>query len=111
MLFIVGAALTIPSLVVTCGLGQAELRREMGVMKAIGWKTRDLLEQVVFENLAISVAAVCISILFCLAWIKGLNGIFLAQFFVAEVGVVPEMAIPSRVIPSHLLLSSRSLWW
>ena len=46
----------------------------------------DLLERVTFENLAISVAAVCLSILLSLAWMKGLNGIFLAQFYVAEVG-------------------------
>lgn len=105
VLFIVGAALTIPSLVVTCGLGQAQLRREMGVMKAIGWKTRDLLEKAAFENLAISVAAVCISILVCLAWMKGFNDIFLAQFFVAEVGLVPEIPIPSRIIPPHLLFA------
>ncbi len=105
VLFIVGAALTIPALVITCGLGQAELRREMGVMKAIGWKTQDLLEKVALENVTVSVAAVCVSVLLCMVWMKGLNGIFLAQFFVAEVGMVPEMAIPSRVIPSHLLLA------
>jgi ABC-type lipoprotein release transport system permease subunit len=105
VLLMVGAALTIQAFVVTSGSGQAELRREMGVMRAIGWKTVDLLERVAFENLAISVAAVCLSILLSLAWMKGLNGIFLAQFYVAEVGVVPEIEIPFRAIPSHLLFA------
>ena len=39
VLLMVGAALTIQAFVVTSGLGQAELRREMGVMRAIGWRT------------------------------------------------------------------------
>jgi ABC-type lipoprotein release transport system permease subunit len=74
-------------------------------MKAIGWKTGDLLEKVAFENSVISVAGVCISVLISMAWMKVLNGVFLAQFFVAEVGVVPEMTIPSRVIPAHVLFA------
>jgi len=105
VLFIVGLALTIPAVVVTCGLGQNEMRREMGVLKAIGWPTRALVEKTVFENLAISLAAVCLSVLVCMAWMKGLNGIFLAQFYVAEVGIVPDMEIPSRVLPFHPLLA------
>lgn len=105
VLFIVGTVLTIQAFIVTCGLGQAQLYRENGVLRAIGWKTLDLLEKVAFENLAISLTAVCLSILLSLAWMKGLNGLFLAQFFVAEVGVLPEVDIPSRAIPSHLLFA------
>jgi ABC-type antimicrobial peptide transport system permease subunit len=39
-----------------------------------------------------------------MALIRGLNGILIAQFFVAEVGLVPEVDIPSRYLPFHGLL-------
>jgi ABC-type lipoprotein release transport system permease subunit len=60
-----------------------------------------VLEKVVLENLLISLTAVSVSILFSMAWIKGLNGILIAQFYVAEVGLLPTVDIPSRYLPSH----------
>jgi ABC-type lipoprotein release transport system permease subunit len=103
LLSVIGAALAIPALLVTSGLGMRELHKEVGVLKAIGWGTREVLEKVALENLLISLTAVSLSILLSMAWIKGLNGIFIAQFYVAEVGLVPDVDIPSRYLPSHSL--------
>jgi len=101
VLFIIGAALAIPAFLVTSGFGLKELGREIGVLKAMGWRTYEILEKVFFENILISLAAVSISILLSMAWIKGLNGIVIGQFFIAEIGVVPDVDIPSRYLPSH----------
>ncbi|MBW2110747.1 MAG: FtsX-like permease family protein [Deltaproteobacteria bacterium] len=101
VLFVIGAALAIPAFLVTSGFGLRELDREIGLLKAMGWRTSEILEKVFLENLLISLAAVSISIILSMAWAKGLNGILIGQFFVAEIGVIPEVEIPSRYLPSH----------
>jgi ABC-type lipoprotein release transport system permease subunit len=103
VLILIGAALAIPAFLVTSGLGLKELGREIGVMKAVGWKTRDVLEKAFFENLLVSLASVSLSILASMVWSKALNGIFIAQFCIAEVGLVPGVDVPSRYLPSHAL--------
>jgi ABC-type antimicrobial peptide transport system permease subunit len=67
----------------------------------VGWRTWEVLEKVVIENLLISLTAVSLSVLLSMLWIKGLNGILIAQFYVAEVGLIPNVDIPSRYLPSH----------
>jgi ABC-type lipoprotein release transport system permease subunit len=103
VLFVVGAALAIPALLVTSGLGIREDRREIGVLKATGWRIRDVLEKIAFQNLTISLAAACLSILASMLWIKGMNGALIAQFYIAEVGLFPSVDIPSRYLPTHAL--------
>lgn len=103
VLIIVGAALAVPAFLITTGTGFTELRREIGLMKAVGWRTRDVLEKVALENLTVSLIAVCLSVLVSMLWIKGLNGVLIGQFYVAEVGLVPMVDIPSRTLPSHVL--------
>lgn len=104
ILFIVGGALTISAFLVTSGLGLRELDKEIGVLKAMGWRGGEILEKIALENVLISLAAVSLSILFSMAWIKALNGMLIAQFYIAEVGLFPEVEIPSRYLPSHALL-------
>lgn len=104
ILFVIGAALAISAFLVTSGFGVKELDKEIGVLKAAGWRTREVMEKVALENLLISLTAVCLSILLSMVWIKGLNGILIAQFYVAEVGMIPHVDIPSRYLPYHALL-------
>lgn len=103
VLFVIGAALAIPAFLITSGFGMRELYKEIGVLKATGWRTREVLEKVTLENLLISLTAVSLSILLSMVWIKGLNGILIAQFYIAEVGLVPDVDIPSRYLPSHAI--------
>jgi ABC-type lipoprotein release transport system permease subunit len=103
VLILIGAALAIPAFLVTSGLGLKELGREIGVMRAVGWKTRDVLEKVFLENLLVSLASVSLSILASMVSTKALNGVLIAQFYIAEVGLVPGVDIPSRYLPSHAL--------
>ncbi|MFX0046483.1 MAG: ABC transporter permease, partial [Candidatus Hermodarchaeota archaeon] len=72
VLYIILVALAVPAFLVTSGLGMRELDREIGVLKAVGWKTWEVIEKVTLENLLISLSAVCLSILLSMVWIKGL---------------------------------------
>jgi len=101
LLYIIGAALAIPAFLVTSGFGLREQNKELGVLKAVGWRRWEIMEKAAFENIFISLSAASISILFSMAWIKGFNGILIAQFYVAEVGLLPHVDIPSRYLPFH----------
>ena len=103
VLFVIGAALAIPAFLVTSGLGLREIQKEIGLLKAIGWKTKDVLEKVLLQNLMICLTALCLSILVSMAWIKGFNGALIAQFYIAEVGLFPDLEVPSRYVPFHAL--------
>lgn len=105
VLFVIGAVLTVPAIVVTSGFGLREVGKEIGILKATGWRTKDVLEKVLLQNLMICLTAVCLSILFSMGWMKGLNGALIAQFYIAEIGLFPDLDVPSRYLPSHALLS------
>lgn len=104
VLLVVGGALAISAFLVTSGLGLRETDKEIGVLKAMGWRTMEILEKTALENLIISLSAVSIAVLFSMVWIKVLNGMLIAQFYIAEIGLFPEVEIPSRYLPSHALL-------
>jgi ABC-type lipoprotein release transport system permease subunit len=104
-LYTVAFALAIPALLVSSGFGLSERRREIGVLKATGWQTSEILEMVVFENLIISLTAAPLAFLTAFIWMKGLNGLFIAQFFISEIGVLPSFKVPSRFLPLPALLS------
>lgn len=104
-LYTVAFALAIPALLVSSGFGLSERRKEIGILKATGWQTSEILEMVIFENLIISLTAAPMSLLMAVFWIKGLNGLFIAQFFISEIGLLPPFKVPARFIPMPVFLS------
>jgi ABC-type lipoprotein release transport system permease subunit len=103
VLWLIGSVMAVLVLLITSGLGLRELQKEMGVMKATGWKRADMMEKVAVEQGVISLTALCLAILVSTAWMKGLNGFLIAQFYVSEVGLAPHATIPFRTVPSHAL--------
>jgi ABC-type antimicrobial peptide transport system permease subunit len=85
-------------------LGRRELRREFGILKAVGWTTREILEKTVLENFVTSLMAASLAVVLCVLWMNGLNGLLIGQFFIAEVGMAPRMELPFRFLPIHGLV-------
>jgi len=104
-LYLVAFALAIPTIAVAAGLGLSERRREIGLYRAAGWHTVEVLEVAVFENLILSLAGATLALLVSILWMKLTNGFFIAQFFLPEVGVVPPFEVPTRFLPLPALLS------
>lgn len=104
-LYTVAFALAIPSILVTSGFGLTERRREIGVLKATGWQTQEVLEMVALENLVISLTGAPLAILLSIVWLKVFNGAFIAQFFIAELGLFTRFPVPARFLPLPALLS------
>jgi len=103
-LYTVAFALGIPALLVASGLGFTERRKEIGILKATGWQTQEVLETVGLENIMLSLAATPIAVLLSFFWLKVLNGFFVAQFFIAQIDLMPPFPVPSRFLPVPVLL-------
>lgn len=104
-LYIVAFALGVPAILVTSGFGLSERRKEVGIMKATGWHTLEILELVSFEQLLISLLGATIAIILSILWVKYLNGAFIAQFFIAEIPMLPKFTLPARFLPLPCFLS------
>jgi len=104
-LFTVAFALAIPALLVVSGFGQTERRKEIGVLKATGWQTQEVMEMVALENLVISLTSAPLAILTAMVWLKLFNGAFIAQFFIAEIGLMAPFPVPSRFLPLPCLFA------
>jgi ABC-type antimicrobial peptide transport system permease subunit len=74
-------------------------------MKATGWQIQDVLELVAIENLILSLTAASLAILLAFFWLKVFNGALVAQFFVAEIDLLPRFQVPSRFLPLPCLFS------
>jgi ABC-type lipoprotein release transport system permease subunit len=98
-LYTVAFALAIPALLVISGFGQTERKKEVGLLKATGWQTQEVMEMVTLENLVVSLTSAPLALLMAMVWLKWFNGAFIAQFFIAEIGLMAPFPVPSRFLP------------
>ena len=75
------------------------------MLRVVGWQSSEIIEMVAWENLVLSLMGACIAFLASFVWIRLLNGLFIAQFFIAETGLVPDFPVPSRFLPLPLFFS------
>jgi ABC-type lipoprotein release transport system permease subunit len=103
--FLLGFAVSILVVLVTSGFGLAERRREIGILKATGWQTDEVLWRSVAESVVLAVAAAALSVLLAFAWLRLFNGYWVASLFLAGVGTVPAIRIPARLTPVPALVA------
>ncbi len=104
-LYTLAFALAIPALLVSSGLGLSERRKEIGILKATGWQTHDVLEMVFFENIALAMLSAPLAFILSFVWVKLFNGFFIAQLFIAGIESIPSFPVPSKFMPLPFLLS------
>ncbi len=103
--FVLAFTVGIPVILVTSGLGLSERRREVGILKATGWQTDEVLLRGAVESLVLCLAGACIAILLAFAWLHWLNGYWIASIFLNGVDVVPALRVPYRLAPVPALFS------
>ncbi len=99
--FIVGILV----LLVTSGVGLAERRREIGILKATGWQTDEVLLRGAVESLVLSWTGACMAFLLTWVWLRVFNGWGVASFFLAGAGIAPDFRVPFRLTPIPFLLA------
>jgi ABC-type lipoprotein release transport system permease subunit len=103
--FLLAFVVAILVLLVTSGLGLAERRREIGILKATGWQTDQILLRCFVESVCLSVAGACTSLVLAWVWLRVFNAYGVAALFVEGVETAPTFAVPFRLAPVPFLFA------
>jgi ABC-type lipoprotein release transport system permease subunit len=103
--FVLAFAVAILVLLVTSGLGETERRREIGILKATGWQTDEVLLRGAVESLALSLAGACAALVLAWVWLRVFNGWGVAGYFLDGAGTAPEFPVPFRLAPVPALFA------
>jgi ABC-type lipoprotein release transport system permease subunit len=105
LLFVVAFAVAILVVLVTSGFGLAERRREVGILKATGWQTDELLLRSLVESFLLATLAASAAVILAVVWLRGFNGYGIAGVFLAGVDLEPGFRVPFRLTPVPVLLA------
>jgi ABC-type lipoprotein release transport system permease subunit len=103
-LFALALAMGVPLVLVTSGIGLPERRREIGLLRATGWRMDEVLLRSVVENATVATIAAAAAIGITWAWLALLDGWGVAPVFFPGATLDPGFAIPYRVAPFPILL-------
>jgi ABC-type lipoprotein release transport system permease subunit len=103
--FLLAFTVAILVLLVTSGLGETERRREIGILKATGWQTDEVLLRGAVESFALSLAGACTALLLAWVWLRLFNAWGVAGYFLDGAGLAPDLPVPFRLTPVPALLA------
>jgi ABC-type lipoprotein release transport system permease subunit len=103
--FVLAFVVGILVVLVTSGVGLAERRREIGILKATGWQTDELLLRGLVESFLLSLAGASLALVIAGVWVKGFNGYGIAGLFLTGADLSPAFAVPNRFAPVPALLA------
>jgi ABC-type lipoprotein release transport system permease subunit len=103
--FLLAFAIGILVLLVTSGIGGGDRRREIGILKATGWQTDEVLLRGLVESCALSLAGACVALLLAWAWLRVFNGYGIAGLFLDGAEAAPDFRVPFRLTPVPALLA------
>jgi ABC-type lipoprotein release transport system permease subunit len=103
--FVLAFVVGILVLLVTSGVGLSERRREVGILKATGWQTDEVLLRSLTESFALSIAGACVALLLAWGWLRFFNGYWIASLFLDGAGTTPEFPVPFELAPVPILLA------
>ena len=92
-------------LLVASGIGLGERRREIGILKATGWQTDEILLRGLIESLSLSLAGACVALLLSWVWLRLLNGYGIAGLFLDGASLKPDFPVPFRLTPVPFVLA------
>jgi ABC-type lipoprotein release transport system permease subunit len=105
LLSVLAFAVGVLVVLVTSGYGLSERRREVGILKATGWQTDELLLRSLAESALLGLAGAAVAVVLAYTWLRGLNGYWIAGVFLPGVGADPGFRVPFRLAPTPVLLA------
>ena len=99
---VVALAVVIPAILVTSGFGMSTRRREVALMKLVGFSVLDLLEMAAWEVLVLAVLSAGLAFALAWVWLRPLKGALVASFFIAELEQGPLALVPAVFQPMPL---------
>jgi ABC-type lipoprotein release transport system permease subunit len=108
--WMLAVSIGILAVLVTSGFGRTERRHEVGVLKAIGWRTDEILLRNAVEGLLLTAAGASLAVLVIWCWLTVFNGWSIAQLFVPGLGWRPRVDVPFQLAPLPVLLAAFLSW-
>lgn len=103
--YVMAFSVAILAVLVTSGAGLSERRREIGILKATGWQTDEVMLRGACESLLLCVIAASGSVVITFVWLKWFNGQWIAGVFIPNIDATPQFRIPFRLAPVPVLLA------
>jgi ABC-type lipoprotein release transport system permease subunit len=103
--YVLAFSVGILTILVTSGFGTSERRREVGILKATGWQTDEILLRGLVESGLLSLAGAALAVVLAFVWLRVFNGYGIAGVFLAGVDVRPGFRVPFRLAPVPVLLA------
>ena len=103
--FLLAFSVAVMVVLVCSGFGLSERRREVGILKALGWQTDEIIVRSLVECVLLSIGGTAISIVLAYGWLKGLNGYWIASVFISGLDAAPNFEVPFRLYPVPVLLT------
>jgi ABC-type lipoprotein release transport system permease subunit len=108
--WLLALSVAILAIMVTSGFGAGERRREVGILKALGWQTDEILLRSAAESLLLSLAGVSLAIIFDWVWLRVCNGYGIAGLFLPGLDASPHARVPFRLAPLPVALGLLLSW-
>jgi ABC-type lipoprotein release transport system permease subunit len=108
--WMLAVSIGILAVLVTSGFGGTERRYEVGVLKAIGWRTDEILLRNLIEGLLLTAAGASLAVLVTWCWLAALNGWAIAALFVPGLGWRPRVDVPFSLAPLPVVLGTLLSW-
>lgn len=105
ILYTVAFALAIPAILVTSGFGLSDRKKEIGVLKATGWQTHEVLEMVFFESIILAFISAPVAFIISFVWVKLFNAIVIGQIFISGIESIAPFPVPSKFMPLPFIFS------
>jgi putative ABC transport system permease protein len=95
--FLGALVLTVPVLAISSGIGLSQRRREVALLRCIGWELHELLLLQMLESLIIAVAGVSLAVLLALLWLGFGAAWPLLGFLMPGADALPLDRVPYRL--------------
>ncbi|MEN8200384.1 MAG: FtsX-like permease family protein [Thermodesulfobacteriota bacterium] len=105
LFYLTAFALAIPALLILSGFGRGARKKEIGILKATGWQTLEVMEMTCLENILLALLGSMSAVVLGMVWLKIGNGIGIAPLFISGAGWIPDFSVPSRFTPMPVLFS------
>ncbi|RUM46342.1 MAG: hypothetical protein DSY80_02330 [Desulfocapsa sp.] len=105
LFYLTAFALSVPALLILSGFGRGARKKEIGILKATGWQTLEVMEMTCMENLLLALSSSMLAVVLAMIWLKLGNGIGVAPLFISGISWIPEFQVPSLFTPMPVLFS------
>jgi ABC-type lipoprotein release transport system permease subunit len=70
-----------------------------------GWQTDEVLLRCLVESSCVALTGAALSLVLAFAWLRWLNGFWIASVFLTGIAAAPPFAVPFRLAPVPTLLA------